>query len=425
MSESNNTVYDSYSEYSNISVQQANHNGAIEIISTSDNKNTHTLMNKTLIFSDEKNKMSSQKEPFFHCFSVPLKNKENINVQEKYPKFMVENDVKLYQPVNFDVDDVPGMELEDGRIVTYGNLKFVIDATGSMSPFINGAKDQVFEIAKNHEKNLDEIYEKLFPGKKFKHYIRISIIGYRDHCDSIKLEILPFTTDLNYVKYFLSNLNATGGGDQPEDMLSGFKAMMSQNVGENNKFINNLVCLITDAPAHGSFMIDNHIREDGNYEHEKDQWVSILNKMKEQNHDLMVVKTGKSVDKSIDFMKKIYDEEGKFSIVVKDLTSVHEKASCMEGGLLGCVGYAEMTDAIGTAISGGSTESGLMFYTRSSAATCAKDLKKEYCMKNEEKEVENTLNGIANLMVVSATLNPDEFKTKKSEVNKDDDENDN
>jgi hypothetical protein len=315
----------------------------------------------------------------------------------KFPKPKIVNDVKLYEAFNADCDNKAGEELDDGRIVVYGNLKFVVDATGSMAPFITGAKDQIFEIAKNHEKNLNEIYEKLFPEKKFKYYIRISVIGYRDYCDKVKLEVLPFTNDLSYVKYFLSNLHATGGGDQPEDMLSGFKAMIDNGGGENNQFTNNLVCLITDAPAHGSFMKDENISENGNYEHEKDQWITVLHKMKEMNHDFMVVKAGTSVNKSIEFIREHYDEKDKFSVVVKDLTVAHEQS-----GYVGFGGGEMLSAAIETAISGGSSESGIMYYTRNSGvgggvSTAA---------------MEKMLKGFDDLKVNSTTLNPQEYKSK-------------
>lgn len=280
----------------------------------------------------------------------------------KYPKPVVENGMKLYQKLDeFKIKS--GQEMEDGTIATVSNLKFVIDATGSMAPFINAAKDTVFEQVKLHTKNLDEIYDKMYPGKKFTHHVRVSVVGYRDYCDNIKLEFLPLTTNIEYVKYFLSRLNATGGGDEPEDMLSGFKTMMTQDCGENNGFTNNLIFLITDAPAHGSFMKSQYIREDGEYEHEKEQWISILKIMKEKNNDLVVIKAKEAVDKTISFLREYYDEEEKFKIEVIDLTVVQQASKNLDIES----GTGLLNNAFTCAMNTGSSQSGLRYYNRNSA----------------------------------------------------------
>ena len=53
--------------------------------------------------------------------------------------------------------------------------------------------------------------------------MRISIICYRDHSDKEKhFEILPFTTDHQAPAKFLETIEASGGGDPPEDIAGAF-----------------------------------------------------------------------------------------------------------------------------------------------------------------------------------------------------------
>lgn len=281
----------------------------------------------------------------------------------KYPKPTTENNTRLYQKIE-EFKIKAGQELEDGTIATVSNLLFVIDSTGSMGPFINASKEKVIEIAELQKENMDEIYQKMCPDKKFTHHVRVSVVGYRDFCDSLKIELLPFTEDIDYVKYFLSNLCATGGNDVPEDMLSGFNAMMTQDCGEKCDYTNNLVCLITDAPAHGSFMKDAHIKEFGDYEHEKEQWINLIKQMKEKEMDFMIIKAENSVNKTIEFMKQHYDEDEKFKIVVKDLTVVKNKA--VSSALDSATSAAIIGSAMSGAFKEGASESGMAYFNRHS-----------------------------------------------------------
>jgi hypothetical protein len=51
--------------------------------------------------------------------------------------------------------------------------------------------------------------------------VRVAFVGYRDYDDDTPQVVHPFTTDVKQIKAFLENLEAEGGGDQCEDVLTG------------------------------------------------------------------------------------------------------------------------------------------------------------------------------------------------------------
>ena len=64
------------------------------------------------------------------------------------------------------------------------DLMIILDVTSSMGPWIKACKDEIKMIINSIESS--------FQGIK----IRVSIIAYRDHNDSNKIEKLDFTEDL-------------------------------------------------------------------------------------------------------------------------------------------------------------------------------------------------------------------------------------
>ena len=90
------------------------------------------------------------------------------------------------------------------------DLMIVLDCTGSMGSWIKACKEEIKMIINSIQSS--------FYGIK----VRISIIGYRDHCDKNRIEKIDFTEDVGEVHKFLGRLLASGGGDTPEDICGGF-----------------------------------------------------------------------------------------------------------------------------------------------------------------------------------------------------------
>ena len=86
-------------------------------------------------------------------------------------------------------------------------MLFLIDATGSMSSYITAAKEE--------SKNIAEELRKLYPEMMFKY----GYIFYRDPID-VKTdihEIIDLTDNVNSIPEKIGKIQATGGGDLPED----------------------------------------------------------------------------------------------------------------------------------------------------------------------------------------------------------------
>lgn len=105
------------------------------------------------------------------------------------------------------------MELRKAEQV---DICFMMDCTGSMSSYINEAKTVVHRVV-----------DKL--DKKFQDFkLRCAFVGYRDHCDGDKrISLMQFGTDKDAFKAFVTNLEATGGGDECEDVFGGLESVNS------------------------------------------------------------------------------------------------------------------------------------------------------------------------------------------------------
>ncbi|KAF4987741.1 hypothetical protein FGRMN_10165 [Fusarium graminum] len=117
------------------------------------------------------------------------------------------------------------------------DVLFLMDTTSSMGPYIDAAKEQVKKI-------VQDITETFYNEAE----VRIAVVSYRDHCDTINLRFIDFTTDVEKVSQFIDKLQASGGGDAPEDVLGGIEKAI------NASWKNPTRCVIhiADAPPHGS-----------------------------------------------------------------------------------------------------------------------------------------------------------------------------
>lgn len=84
--------------------------------------------------------------------------------------------------------------------------------------------------------------------------MRVCFVGYRDIKDHPRFSIKEFSEDLDDVKKFISSVNASGGGDFPEDVQGGFhKALgMAWEAGSVKTAFH-----IFDAPGHGKDICPN------------------------------------------------------------------------------------------------------------------------------------------------------------------------
>ncbi|RIA81488.1 hypothetical protein C1645_864608, partial [Glomus cerebriforme] len=97
------------------------------------------------------------------------------------------------------------------------DLCFVLDCTGSMSSHIAAAKDCILQVS-NKCKSIN-------PNIK----LRIGFCGYRDHYnDSNRLQLFDFTDKYEKFTKFLQGVSAISNDDDPEDVLGGLNAAITQ-----------------------------------------------------------------------------------------------------------------------------------------------------------------------------------------------------
>lgn len=145
--------------------------------------------------------------------------------------------------------------LQDSDLIQGGgffDIVYMIDSTGSMSSYLEAAKNQCINIS-NDLRN------------KFKNYnFQFGGVFYRDpiDCKEDKNDMFDLTDNVEYLKNFIGKMKATGGGDFAEDWAGGLDLAINKIKWRNGL---KLIIHICDAGAHGreySTSGDNH-REEG------------------------------------------------------------------------------------------------------------------------------------------------------------------
>ena len=198
-----------------------------------------------LMTSKEKNPDPYDENKFtHHCTLIPLnigeghREGETIELRMKIGTFIncfgyYENEEKI----NVKVDFIQNNSYQESKNF---DILYMIDGTGSMSPYIEAAKKKCIEISEELERNY---IKKL----NFKY----GMIFYRDPIDvnSDKHEAF-YLNDINKIKEKIKSVKAYGGGDGPEDWVGAFKIALNTDIIRWRRGIK-LIIHIADAPAHG------------------------------------------------------------------------------------------------------------------------------------------------------------------------------
>ena len=118
------------------------------------------------------------------------------------------------------------------------DILFIVDATGSMGSYIIAAKEET--------KNISNQLRQKYPDKMFQY----GYIFYRDPIDSTgdKHEVIDLTDNVNSFPEKIGKIEATGGGDMPEDWAGAYK-LANENISWRNGI--KMIIHLTDAGAHG------------------------------------------------------------------------------------------------------------------------------------------------------------------------------
>ena len=78
-------------------------------------------------------------------------------------------------------------------------------------------------------------------------HIRVAFVGYKDYDEENHPVVYPFTSDITSIKAFLCTLEAQGGGDVCEDILTGLQAALELEWRSTSK----VLYLLSQTPNHG------------------------------------------------------------------------------------------------------------------------------------------------------------------------------
>jgi Mg-chelatase subunit ChlD len=115
------------------------------------------------------------------------------------------------------------------------DIVFIMDSTRSMTPFIDGLKQNCIEFAETVNRE--------------GHDCRLGLVGFGDVDLNEPIEVFPPTADLQLFRDRIGNLEVTGGGDNPESSVEALQRALTIPYRENAR-----VCMvhITDAGCHNA-----------------------------------------------------------------------------------------------------------------------------------------------------------------------------
>lgn len=119
------------------------------------------------------------------------------------------------------------------------DVVLVLDATDSMEPFIDGARERLHAIM--------DLVTELVPGTRF------GMVAYKDYGDEYGLQAVrtfPLTDDALGVRQFMNQIVAGGGGDVPEPIHEALQAATDRKLMGWGTRRKQVIILVGDSPIH-------------------------------------------------------------------------------------------------------------------------------------------------------------------------------
>lgn len=182
------------------------------------------------------------------------------------------------------------------------DIVFVIDATGSMRPTLQAAREKVEDLAYDlhiHQRTADFNY---------------GCICYRDPVDlatdvNDMFDIAPNAEDLGT---WLEDIKAYGGGDGPEDFVGALNMLFDKITWREGPKNRRAVIWIADAPAHGRRYCGRR-----NHQEEEPKLEPLTKKLAEEGYYFVGLSLNGGADRTFREMKAIYEANGGKSFVVE------------------------------------------------------------------------------------------------------------
>jgi hypothetical protein len=219
------------------------------------------------------------------------------------------------------------------------DLLFVMDITGSMSPYVEEVKTNIIDI-------INRIVNGC-PGID----INLGFIGYRDIEEEITGYItdIEFTKDHEELKNNISEIYADGGADLPEDVAWAFEKALNKTWKSNARFI----VFVADAPNHGD-KYNNGEGYDVYYYDDYPEGIpgrrdleDIIKELADNGVSIFCMKLTENTDRMLEIFGDVYknyeksqfqivpmDSVNKFSdVVVNSAIDIYEKQRMNDGSI--------------------------------------------------------------------------------------------
>lgn len=243
------------------------------------------------------NSQKEQKEPLFESEIKVEKVKINDELSQQEL-------LRHLKELNKDINSLVPVE-NTLKVLLELDVMFIMDCTGSMASWIDASKKEL--------KNIISCITEQHQGLK----IRISFVAYRDFCDGKKLqyEIQDFTENIDSVRKFIERLNATGGGDECEDVAGGLSNALQQSWRAKTKY----AVFIADSPAHGK---NYHVSSSDDYpmgDPNGRKIEDLITQFAKNDINLYMIKITNSTDKMFKIMADVYQKTGGKKLQIADL----------------------------------------------------------------------------------------------------------
>ncbi|CAD7924203.1 unnamed protein product [Amoebophrya sp. A120] len=183
------------------------------------------------------------------------------------------------------------------------DLCFVLDTTGSMTPWMEAVKTQAEVIG---TKVVDKIKEK-HEGLDME--MKLAVVPYKDFGDQDHLAprtILDFTSDHELFKTRVRGLRASGGGDEPEDVAGGLHTAL-EKLSWSSKI--RFLVLVTDAPGHGQELHPASVNDDHlNHNQRGRRMETIMQRMREKQIEFLFCRLKKEATKMMEDAMRVWYE---------------------------------------------------------------------------------------------------------------------
>jgi hypothetical protein len=238
---------------------------------------------------------------------------------------------------------------------------FMLDITGSMNPYIKATIDQIKKFIETLRSSSYEEIKTKYPDNinKVEFIFEVAIVAYRDFDDIKHFEVQDFTTDIDIIEKFLSNIKVSGGNDIPEDVEGAFihalfginEKSQKLSFDTHGKVTSRIMIWMADAPPHGIEFSKNRLIDNHNYK-TIDEWGHIFDEMKTLNIELYITKLNEEINTSIDVLQKMNENRIKITVIdisqyMKVEKDIYGEAVCIDS-----VGaYKSVSDATMRSIS--------------------------------------------------------------------------